>query len=481
MTSIDLSHNQIVSIAVNLSIFVVILVASVILISKLKLQDKGYKYLFVLYTIFWIPIMLVRPYRGTMQNAIGDTEFVWIVTAAYGFVGIFMRIFADWISYIFKYRKAFLYFCVVAQIGLFIPILVNPNTTSNILQACAIGIGASCIGSYELLFKEQYGNKKAFLTVSILSIPPLLANFLTAPIQSIVKTAATVNKVVDPNILVIMWIIAFCFLVIAFIMLFFLKEVRRQTLFNKKDIDYLHPKYAQQNQQLIFFIGLAFIGSLIAFIKFSNSDSVATSHIQQLAKYNNTSSAAYEGYLSVVFSLFQLVAGVLVGTILIRKMSISKIFVIGSIVWITYEISAAFIRNPIAYICIHGLNGFAYGIIYNLILAIVLRLSSSKKVITKMGWYQSILAIGITASGWFTPWLKSQLMANNDSFDSYMHVYMIENLILLGAIILSTIIFILIVWQFNKSDTNFKMSDSQNSKTNQVIEKKKEVVDVKMA
>ena len=471
MTNIVLSHNQVVSIAVNISIFVVILIASIILISKLKLQDKGYKYLFVLYTVFWIPIMLVRPYRGTMQNAIGDVEFVWIVTAAYGFVGIFMRIFADWISYIFKYRKAFLYFCIIAQIGLFIPILVNVNTTSNILQACAIGIGASCIGTYELLFKEQYGNKKAFLTVSVLSIPPLLANFLTAPIQSVVKTAATVNKVVDPNTLVIMWIIAFCFLVVALIMLFFLKEVRQQTLFNKRQMDYLHPMQQKQNQQLMFFIGLAIIGSLIAFIKFSNSDSVATSHIQQLAKYNNTSSAAYEGYLSVVFSLFQLVAGVLMGTILIRRFSISKIFLLGSIVWITYEISAAFIRNPIAYICIHGLNGFAYGIIYNLILAIVLRLSSSKKVITKMGWYQSILAIGITASGWFTPWLKQTLMANNDSFDSYMHVYMIENLILLGVIVFVTILFLFIAWQFNKSDSDFRMNDFIN-KPNKVKQEK---------
>lgn len=151
--------------------------------------------------------MLVRPYRGTIQNAI-DSNFFTIVIAVYGAIGIFIRIFADIISYLFKYRKIFLYFCAISEIALFIPLIIIPNTATNICSSIGIGIGASCIGTYELLFKEQYGNKKAFLTVSVLAIPPLLANFLTAPIQSIMKTVSTVNGVVDPMIMRWMWLIA---------------------------------------------------------------------------------------------------------------------------------------------------------------------------------------------------------------------------------------------------------------------------------
>lgn len=462
MINLVLSHNQIVSISVNLAIFVLIAIASIILISKLRLEEKGYKYLFVLYTIYWIPVMLVRPYRGTMQHAIGETELLWIVIAAYGFVGIFLRIFADIISYLFKYRKAFLYFSVILQIALFIPILVEINTTTNIIEAVAIGVGASCIGTYELLFKEQYGNKKAFLTVSLLSIPPLLANFLTAPIQSIVKTAATVHGKINPHTLLIMWMIVVAVLGLVFIMLFFLNEHKREvtTLVNDKYYNYLKPKYKSYNQQIYFFIGLAIIGMIVMFIKFSNSGSVGTMHIEKLANYSGTSSASYEGYLSVVFSLFQLVAGILVGTILIKKWNISQIFLLGSGIWIVYELAAAFIRNPIGYLCVHGLNGFGYGILYNLILAIVLRLSTSGKIVTKMGIYQSILAIGITASGWFTPWVKKQIVAANSSFNEYMHAYMIENLILLACILVATIFFLIIAYEFNKTEQGFRMKDS---------------------
>ena len=90
--------------------------------------------------------------------------------------------------------------------ALIVPLMIHISTINNILSSLSIGLGASCIGTYELLFKEQYqnNNKKAFLTISILSIPPLLANFITSPIQSIVKTASTINGVVDPHNLILM-------------------------------------------------------------------------------------------------------------------------------------------------------------------------------------------------------------------------------------------------------------------------------------
>ncbi|GAA5414601.1 MFS transporter [Ureaplasma ceti] len=477
MQSITLSHPQIVSIAVNVAIFVLIAIGSIVFISQLKLKEKGYKYLFVLYVIYWVPIMLVRPYRGTMQHALGDVELMWVVLAAYGFVGIFLRAFADVISYVFKFRKAFLYFSLVVQIILFIPVIAHPSTATNIVEAFGIGVGASCIGTYELLFKEQYGKKRAFLTVSLLSIPPLLANFLTAPIQSVVKTAATSHGKTDPHILLILWMIALAFCVLALIMMFFLKEKRRTTpgLFNAIE-EQLSEKKNNRSQELGFFFGLAFVGMLIMFIKFSNSGSIGTMHVEQLAKYNHTSSAAYEGYLSVIFSLFQLVAGILVGTVLIKKWNTLSIFLLGSGIWVIYELAAAFIRSPIAYFCVHSLNGFAYGILYNLILAVVLKISTSGKVVTKMGGYQSILAIGITGAGWFIPWVKHRLMASNHSFNSYMHTYMVENLILFGCVLLAIVTFVLLTYFFDRDNASFKFKQPKAVESAQPLEAKKEEV-----
>lgn len=49
---LNLSQAQIISISVNASIFVIIAISSFLIINKLKFEQSGYKYLFLLYTIF---------------------------------------------------------------------------------------------------------------------------------------------------------------------------------------------------------------------------------------------------------------------------------------------------------------------------------------------------------------------------------------------------------------------------------------------
>ena len=484
---ISLSQTQIISISVNSAIFAILTIASLILVNKINLQEKGYKYLFWLYTMFWVPIMLVRPYRGTMQNAIdNDATLVAIVLSVYGIIGIFIRLFADVISYLFKYRKAFLYFSIILEIILFIPLVVNPTSATNIVSAIGIGVGASCIGTYELLFKEQYGNKKAFLTVSVLSIPPLLANFLTAPVQSIMKTVATNNdKVVDPLILRYMWVISLGFLLIVFVMLFFLKEKRMETPMVNTKTEKLTLFEKTSALDVSLFVGLCIIGSLVAFIKFSNSDSVATTHLQNLAKLNNLSSAAYEGYISVIFSLFQLVAGVLMGLYLVKKIDVIKIFLIGSSAWVVYTIASSFIANPYAYLAIHGINGFGYGILYNLVLALVLKVTMDKKIITKMGIYQSVLSIGVAVSGFFTTWMKEAVIGKVDpntiDLNTYMKSYLIQNMVLLGVVILITIAFVVMMIIVNDKSDSFKLNKKESESKDSVWKSnfKKEIANSK--
>ncbi|MDE7433950.1 MAG: hypothetical protein K2M43_02360 [Mycoplasmoidaceae bacterium] len=76
----------------------------------------------------------------------------------------------------------------------YIPIVIYPCTATNVVQSVGVGIGASAIGTYQLLFNEQYGKSRQFLTVSILSIPPLLADFISSPIQSLVLSFSKVDN-----------------------------------------------------------------------------------------------------------------------------------------------------------------------------------------------------------------------------------------------------------------------------------------------
>lgn len=465
---------EIISLSINSAVFLTFTIAAFFLVNKINLQEKGYKYLFWLYTVFWIPVMLVRSYSSKMEGGIDPTKtYVPIVLASYGIVGIFIRLFADSISYLFKYRKAFLYFSVFTELVLIIPITINPTTTTNIISSVGIGIGASCIGSFELLFKEQYGNRKAFLTVSVLSIPPLLADFLTAPLQSIAVTLSTdsVTNKVNPNLLKYMWVVAIAFLVVAFVMLIFLKEKRMEVpLENKKiQVKSIFEKSFQQN--LWMFIFLCFVGSIITFVKFSNSGAIATTHISNLGNIIGKSTKPYEGYLSVAFSSFQLIAGVSMGIYLIRKLDVISIFLIGAGSWMIFIIATSFISNPIAYIFIHTLNGFGYGILYNLMLALVLKITIDNKLFTKMGIYQSILSIGISVSGPFSTWIKKTVIGEwkpltDITINKYMKSYLVQNMVLLSVVVATTLLFTLVMYFVNKNSDSFTLNkkESENEK-----------------
>lgn len=81
---------QIISYSVNVGIFLLVILFSYILIRKLNFEQKGYKSLFILYTIFWIPLMLLRAVTGTFESsALQDNVWLWLPLASYGFIGIF--------------------------------------------------------------------------------------------------------------------------------------------------------------------------------------------------------------------------------------------------------------------------------------------------------------------------------------------------------------------------------------------------------
>jgi hypothetical protein len=83
----------------------------------------------------------------------------------------------------------------------YIPIIFVQSTATNVIQSLGVGVGASMIGTFQLMFNEQHGKTKQFLTVSLLSIPPLLADFISSAIQSTISSIATTSDAKSPDIL----------------------------------------------------------------------------------------------------------------------------------------------------------------------------------------------------------------------------------------------------------------------------------------
>ena len=406
---ITFSDNVKISLIINFSIFGVVVIGSWIMLWKIKLVGKGYKLLFVMYTIFWIPLMLLRENTGTMQNAI-DKSVSWIVLGAYGAVGLIMRPLADIMNWGTRSRKTFIYFSLAAQIPAYIVTVIVPCTATGIIQSLVVGIGASAIGTYQLMFSEQYGKAKTFLTVSVLSIPPLLADFISSPMTNIFKTVAGTNiegiTYYDANILKWMWVVGAVFAVLALILAFLLKEDRNNLFINDKNKTQIHGRLL-----VSYFVLLLILGSIIGFAKFACSGTATVAHIEVLEAIADWDSRSYiyVGYLSVIFSAAQLIGGLLVGLILVKKMNKLAIFGLGAGLWAAYAIASMFAINPYVYLGLHFVNGFAFGILYNFVLAFALGLCFKTKWVTPMGIYQAVLSVGITFATTISSWLRNAM------------------------------------------------------------------------
>lgn len=441
------------SLIINVSIFSVFLIISIVFISFMKIEQKGYKFLFVTYLIFWIPLMMTREYSGKIQNQI-NSSFTWLVLSAYGFVGIFIRPLADYISLKLKNRKIILYSAVILSFILTVPFLIYQDTTTATIQSIGIGIGASMIGTYELLFKEQYTVNKSYLTVSVLAIPPLLADFLSSAMQSIIVSIPSTNQNIKHWPFILIWIISCVFFVVVLLMLFFLKE-------NRALVGLKNSNSTQMNNNKIsifWFLLICVMGFSIAFIKFANSGSVAVTNLEYMnenKKYSLDLIKSLQGYISLVFSVFQLCSSFLLFFLIKFKNSKHYLFLIGILSWVIYHISLMFINDSVAYFVISSLNGFGYGILYNVILAFVLELSFNKNKISPMGVYQSILSIGITSSSFFSPFVKENLK------NGFVQTNYIINGTILGMIFIISFVYFLIEVIKNKFDIlNIKKNDS---------------------
>lgn len=429
-------QNNLLEIIINSVIFLVVFSCSLLFVFKLKNVTKGYKIFFISYVVFWIPLKLLRDYTSIIQNQI-DSTIVWLPLVMYGLVGIFIRPITDWLSLYLKNRKIILYGAVAIGILTFIPIIIYPSTETNVVQSIGVGVGASMIGTYELMFKEQYTKSKSFLTVSIMAFPPLIADFISAPIQSTIKIISSSNnsQSLNLNIFIYLWVVGIGFYIITFLILFFVKEDRSKVGTTLNNIRLDNNENNTSFKSISLFVLVCMTGFFISFIKFSNSGSIATLTIQNLAQNIGIQDkiASIQAYLSTIFSLAQLLGTVFVANFLVKKTNKLVSFSIGICLWILFQLVAIFNQNPYVYFGVSFFNGFAYGILYNLVLAYVLSMSFKTNKITPMGIYQCILSIGIASSSFLIPYLK-EVLKNNQG-------YLIVNYTLLAAIVVLELIF----------------------------------------
>ena len=405
----------------SLIMIVLILVLVYYLTKKFELK-KDQIIIFWILVLFWSAISIIRAYRKLYaitpveNGGLSLTPLLASqIAAGYGLMSLIVRLPMFIASDIFRRRKIFV------QISLFLLIVTsflvafNGSYTTLYLSSLSLGISATMLALFNVMFSETFSKEKAALSVSILSVAPLLAEFIAAPIQFIF----TINEYKHFNY---MWIVSGILAVATFILTFMMKDYRPVNSgfsFDKVKVVLKHGS----------FIYVCIMALLLSFVKF------ATSGANMIA-YGKTSlgmSPLMLAYMDAVFAIPQLIAGVLVGVYFTRKWGLQKtlLFMFGCA--LAFYIIALYVNNPYIIYFSYILNGLGYGGAYNVLISLAMQYFDREYRNVSMGIYQAFFALGIFYGDYVYVWIAKHVANGLFGFDQSKAIF----LIVIGITLLS--------------------------------------------
>lgn len=407
----------------SLIMIVFILILVYYLSKKFELK-KEQIIIFWILVLFWTAISIIRAYRKLYaitpieQGGLSLTPVLAAqIAAGYGLMSLIVRLPMFLASDIFKRRKVFI------QIALFLLILTsflvafNANYLTLYLSSLSLGISATMLALFNVIFSETFSKDKAAVSVSILSIAPLLAEFMAAPIQYIL----TMNTYKQFNY---MWLVSGVIALITFVLTFMMKDYRpvdSDFSFNKVKVVLKHKS----------FIYICLLAVLLSFIKFSTSGANMIAY----GKTDLNMTPLMLAYIDAVFAVPQLIAGVLVGVYLTRKWGIQKtlLFLLGCL--LTFYIIALYVNNPYIIYFSYTLNGLGYGGAYNILIALAMQYFDREYRNISMGIYQAFFALGIYYGDYVYVWIAKHIKNGLFGFSQSKAIF----LIVIGITLMSMI------------------------------------------
>ena len=422
-----------------LSSITIIISLSVTIYLARKYKLSQYQILiYILLVLFWSAINLIRAYRkayaGGALEAGGlamDGIMAANIAAAYGLISIFVRLPIFALSDFFKSRKFFIALALVFIIVSSVMVYFNPNYDTLMFSSLALGLGASMLSLFNVLFSETFSAKQAIMSVSILSVAPLLAEFLVAPIQYIF----TASK---PNDYPGMWLTSAVIGVVALIFLFFVKD-------NKEDIRNFNVQKFKQALTNPWFMSIALSGVIVSFIRFSTSGSNLISFVRMEGIDMHPLMVAY---IDVGYAVAQLFGGVMVGLSLKKLIGVKKSLILGLAMSAIFTLICSFSTNSWLIFLITPLSGLGYGITYNILLGLAMQPFEKDMREITMGIYQTFFAIGIFYGDKIYALLLQLLPQTLTGLELSQWVFM-----LITGLSVITIVFIQLV--FNKKHQTF--------------------------
>ena len=384
------------------SIFMIILTFIIIFfISKKYDLDRNQKLIFWLFVLFWSGITVVRAYRKLYA------------------ISCFIRLPIFILSDIFNRKKIFIQIALFVLTLASLMVVLKPSYNTLYFSSIAMGICASMLAVFDVLFSETFSKEKAAISASILSIAPLLAEFIAAPIQYL-STYGTYKN------FKLLWALSASISIVAFVLTFFVR-----------DVSYSAKRFSFEKVKKVFefkgYLYICLIAILVSFIKFSTSGANMIAY----AKVNLNMPPIFLAYIDVLFAFPQLIASVLAGTYFANKIGIEKTLVLGLgsnlVFYIIILLTNSYLPAFLGYV----FNGFGYGIAYTCLISMAMQYFEKEDRNVSMGIFQLFFAMGVYFGDRVYLWISKLIPNGLLGFEQNKSIYLIVVGITLVSILMA--------------------------------------------
>lgn len=413
-------------IKILISVFMIFFILGIAyFISKKYKLNKDQITIFWILVLFWSAISIIRAYRKLYaitpieQGGLSlSAELAAQIASGYGLMSLLMRLPMFFVSDIFKKRKVFIQIALLALVGSSLLVYYNSGYSSLYISSLALGLGATMIAMFNVIFSETFEKEKAAASVAILSAAPLLAEFIAAPIQYLFTHGSYKHY----NLL---WLVA-GFIALATLLL----------TFKMKDYVSIEGKFSRNKVYTVLkhksFIYICFLALLVSFIKFSTSGSNMITY----GKVELNMQPAMLAYMDTVFAVPQLLAGVFAGTYFANKIGIQKTLLLSFSSAVIFFVIVLNATNPYLAYFAYIFNGIFYGGVYNILIGMAMQYFDKEYRNISMGIYQAFFALGIYYGDYVYVLLAKYLKNGMLGFSQNKSIFLITLALTLFSMIL---------------------------------------------
>lgn len=344
--------------------------------------------IFILLSLFWSANVVIRAYRKSYAvnpaeaGGLGlDFAKGALIASGYGFISIFSRALVLYLSDVWRSRKKVVLMGLLSTALTGLWVLLSPDFHSLLASSLALGLGASMLSLFNLFFAESFPEKDAILSVSILSAAPLLAEFVMSAFQYNFTMQGQENYPA-------LWILSILFCLLASFFLFFVQDSSDARTDKKRMNRAAFLAVVKNRHSWVF----ALLGILISLIRFSTSGSNMITYFQSEFVQMNALMVAYSDF---AYAIAQLIAGVLVGTVLTQRFGLKKSLLWGVLCGSIFNLLLLLSRD--ANLLFYGslLQGFSYGVTYNALIGLTMLSVDLPLRDMNMAFFQTFFALGI--------------------------------------------------------------------------------------